>query len=73
MKHQVIPTLVILLILLVLGWYIDSLAHKEITNAVRLVIHTLVIALVIALVGLLLFAILLFRERVCLRNEPTEK
>lgn len=63
MKQQVLPILAILLILVALGWYVDSLVHKEITDAVRFVIYTLVIATVIALVGLFLFAILIFRER----------
>jgi hypothetical protein len=63
MKHQIMPTLTLLLILLALGWYIDSLAHKEITNTAKVIIYTLAAAVVIALVGVLLFGILIFRER----------
>ena len=63
MKHQIIPTLALLLILLSLGWYIDSLAHKEITNTAKVVIYALAAAAVIAVLGILLFGILIFRER----------
>lgn len=63
MKHQIMPTLTLLLILLALGWYIDSLAHKEITNTVKVIIYVLATAVVAALVGILLFGILIFRER----------
>lgn len=63
MKHQIMPTLAFLLILLGLGCYIDSLAHKEITNTVRTLIYVLATVLVIALVGILFFGILIFRER----------
>lgn len=63
MKQQILPILALLLILLALGWYIDSLAHQQITDAVRLVIYALATTAIIALVGVLLFAILVFRER----------
>jgi hypothetical protein len=63
MKHQIMPTLTLLLILVGLGWYIDSLIHKEITNMAKVVIYALAAAVVITLVGVLLFGILIFRER----------
>lgn len=63
MKHKIMTTLAFLLTLLGLGWYIDSLAHKEITNMVKVVIYVLAAAVVGALVSVLLFGILIFRER----------
>ncbi len=63
MKYHIFSTLALLLILLGLGWYIDSLAHKEITNTVKVVIYVFATAVVIALIGVLLFGILIFRER----------
>lgn len=63
MKHKIMPTLTLLLILLGLGWYLDSLAHQEITNTVKVVIYTLAAVVVVALVSILLFGILIFRER----------
>jgi|GEM_PF-7046405 len=63
MKHQLLPLLALLLILAGLGWYVDSLAHQEITDGVKIVIYALVAAAVLVVVGLLLFALLIFRER----------
>lgn len=64
MKNQVILTLAGVFILLVVGWYIDSLAHQEITNMVRLIIYTSAFTIIVTLVGILIFAILIIRERV---------
>ncbi len=63
MKQQLILMLTSLIILFVLGWYIDSLAHDEIAEAVRLVIYTLAFSLITALLGIALFSILIVRER----------
>lgn len=72
MKHQLLPLLTLLVILAGLGWYVDSLAHKEITNGIKIVIYTLVAAAVLVLVGLLLFTLLIFRERL-LRERASRK
>ncbi len=68
MKKQIIPTLAGLIILLVLGWYIDLMAHNEIVNVVRLFIYVVTCTLMTALVGLLLFALLIFRERILIEQ-----
>lgn len=64
MKNQLILTLVGLLILLALGWYIDSLAHKEIVNAVRFIIYAITCTIIVVLDGIVIFALLIIRERV---------
>ncbi len=72
MKQQLILMLTSLIILFVLGWYIDSLAHDEIAEAVRLVIYTLAFSLITALLGIALFSILIVRERL-LRERANRK
>jgi hypothetical protein len=72
MKKQIIPTLAGLLILLALGWYIDHIAHDQIAKAIRLIVYSLAYALITALVGVSLFAILLVRERL-LKERATRK
>jgi hypothetical protein len=52
-----------LLLFLVLGWYLDHIAHQTITTAVELIIYALVFTVITILVSLLIFAILLIRER----------
>lgn len=63
MKKQIIPTLAALLILLALGWYIDRIASAEIAAAIRFIVYAVTIAVLIALAGLLIFIILIVRER----------
>ena len=63
MKQQVMPTIAILLIVLGLCWYVDHIAHKEISNAVKFTLYTIVAALVVTLLGVLTFATLIIRER----------
>ena len=64
MKNQLIPILAGLLILLALGWYIDSLAHKEIANAVRFIIYAIVFTVIAVFASILIFVLLIIRERV---------
>lgn len=62
MKQQIIPTIAGLIILFVLGWYLDSALHAEIVGAARITLYALVVALVVALGGVGLFSVLIFRE-----------
>jgi hypothetical protein len=64
MKNPIMPVLAVLLILLALGWYIDSIAHQEISSAVRFIIYALAFSVIAVLVGMVIFAILIIRERV---------
>ncbi|MCB0214072.1 MAG: hypothetical protein KDJ52_32340, partial [Anaerolineae bacterium] len=68
MKKQVIPTIALLLILCALGWYIDNIAHQEITDAVRFVIYAASITILLVLLVGVLYLILIFRERLLLER-----
>ena len=64
MKKQALPTLVGLFILLTLGWYIDHMAHQELTTAIKLIIYAIVATIITTLIVIIIFAILIVRERV---------
>ncbi|GIK43882.1 MAG: hypothetical protein BroJett011_77150 [Chloroflexota bacterium] len=63
MKHQFILISVAVFLLMVLGWYLDSIARHEITTAIRLLIYALTFTVVTILFSLLVFSILMIRER----------
>ncbi len=49
MSKQILPIIAGLIILCSLGWYIDSLAHKELTQAVKLTIAGVSLAVIVIL------------------------
>jgi predicted membrane protein len=60
MKKQIIPTLTLLVILVALGWYIDSVAHDEIVTVARLVVFAVAfIAIFAVLVGAIVLLLLI--------------
>ena len=63
MKKQFIPTLAGSILALTLCWYMDRLARNEIANVVRYIVYALTLTVVVSLVGLIIFAALLVRER----------
>ncbi len=63
MKRQLIPTVAILIILLALGWYVDSIAHDDIANLIRFSLYACVLAVIAVAIGVGSLAILLVRER----------
>jgi hypothetical protein len=64
MKRQIIPTIAGIILLVILCWYLDRIAHQEITDAARFIVSGLAYTIIAALVGLLIFAGFLVRERV---------
>jgi hypothetical protein len=63
MRSSISTSVAGLILLLVLGWYIDRLAHKEIAQATRLLVYVLTFTILTALAAILLLTILLFHER----------
>ena len=47
MKKQIVPTLAGLMMLLGLCWYIDTVAHNEITSTVKVLIYAVAFAAII--------------------------
>jgi hypothetical protein len=64
MKKQIIPTIAGIILLVILCWYLDRIAHQEITDAARFIVSGLAYTIIAALVGLLIFAGFIVRERV---------
>ncbi|MBN1991935.1 MAG: hypothetical protein JW953_04480 [Anaerolineae bacterium] len=64
MKNQITIATVGLIVLCMFGWYIDSLAHNEITEAVRWVVYALAFAIIAVLVGVSIVAVLIINERI---------
>ena len=63
MKKQFIPTLAGSILVLTLCWYMDRIARNEIANVVRYIVYAMALTVVIVLLGLIIFAALLVRER----------
>lgn len=59
MSKQILPIIAILIILCGFGWYVDSLAHQQISQAVKVTIFSLAGALILSLViGIVAFGLI---------------
>ncbi len=63
MKQYTLPLLVALLLLVGLGWYIDSVAHAQLVLTIRFAIYLITGVIIIFISGAALFLILIIRER----------
>lgn len=64
MKKQTVPPFIGFLLLLILGWYVNQMAHQEVTTAIRIIIYAVTVAVILVLLVIILFIGLLIRERV---------
>lgn len=64
MKKLTLPPLAGFLLLLVLGWYANQMAHQEVTTAIKVIIYAVTATVILVLVVITLFIGLLVRERV---------
>lgn len=62
MKHQIIPTIAILIVLYLLGRYMDSVAHSQIVWTIQAALYIVVIALAFGLGGSSILFVLRFYE-----------